>query len=149
MDVTSYASIWCMWMCYICEHTGVCMCVHMGTLCICVSKCACLSLWQCVVRDTCQCADMWMDEGVSKCVRVIAWVCVGEYVKERDVYFCSCLSLSMWVVCGHAQTIAHLLPPNQQDNQVCSCQCQTHPLKKNKQHLLITFLYTISSTSTI
>lgn len=49
----------------------------------------------------------------------------------------------------HKQLHTYYLP----DSETIRCvpvSCQAHALKKiNKQHLLITFLYTISSTSTI
>lgn len=46
MNVMCLASIWCMRIYDICECTGVCMCVYMSTLYICVGKCVCHTLSQ-------------------------------------------------------------------------------------------------------
>ena len=48
---------------------------------------------------------------------------------EFGCVFCDCLYVSMCVVCGHTQTVAHLLPPSQWDNEVCTCQLSGTPIK--------------------
>lgn len=116
------------------ECTGLCMCVRMRTLCMYVSKCVCLSLRPCVSVHV---GDRWVYmcwhvnghvSCVSKYMRIITWVCVGECERERCV-FRDCLYVSMCVVWGHAQTVAHLLSPSQWDNEVCTCQLSGTPIK--------------------
>lgn len=117
----------------------VCTCVHCACVCACIH---CARMWANVYVWVCDSVWVYMGDRwvymcryvnghvscVSKYMRMITWVCVGECVRERCV-FCDCLYVSMCVVWGHAQTVAHLLPPSQWDNEVCVCQLSGTPIR--------------------